>query len=79
MGAEGASLPAGIAGRCRKSLVEGAVAGLDNLRQTFTIPRHRDLIEWAARSGPIPLDNDEGLRAYFARYLVPGIVRLAAS
>jgi len=29
--------------------------------------------------GPIPLDNDEGLRAYFARYLVPGIVRLAAS
>jgi len=53
--------------------------GLDNLRQTFTIPRHRDLIEWAARSGPIPLDNDEGLRAYFARYLVPGIVRLAAS
>jgi hypothetical protein len=63
----------------RKRIVEGAVAGLDNLRQTFTIPRHRDLIEWAARSGPIPLDNDEGLRAYFARYLVPGIVRLAAS
>lgn len=29
--------------------------------------------------GPIPLDNDEGLRAYFARYLVPGIARLAAS
>jgi TetR/AcrR family transcriptional regulator, repressor for uid operon len=29
--------------------------------------------------GPIPLDNDEGLRAYVARYLVPGIVRLAAS
>jgi AcrR family transcriptional regulator len=27
--------------------------------------------------GPIPIDNDEGLRAYFARYLVPGIVRLA--
>jgi len=29
--------------------------------------------------GPIPLDNDKGLRAYVARYLVPGIVRLAAS
>ena len=29
--------------------------------------------------GPIPLYDDEGLRAYFARYLVPGIVRLAAS
>ncbi len=27
--------------------------------------------------GPIPLDDDEGLRAYFARYLVPGIARLA--
>jgi TetR/AcrR family transcriptional regulator, repressor for uid operon len=29
--------------------------------------------------GPIPLYDDEGLRAYFARYIVPGIARLAAS
>jgi TetR/AcrR family transcriptional regulator, repressor for uid operon len=29
--------------------------------------------------GPIPLYDDEGLRAYFVRYLVPGIARLAAS
>ena len=29
--------------------------------------------------GPIPLDNDEGLSAYVARYVVPGIVRLSAS
>lgn len=28
--------------------------------------------------GPIPLDDDEGLRAYLARYLVPGIARLTA-
>ncbi len=32
-----------------------------------------------APEGPIPLDDDEGLRAYFARYVVPGIARLAAS
>jgi AcrR family transcriptional regulator len=30
-----------------------------------------------APEGPIPLDDDDGLRAYFARYLVPGIARLA--
>jgi AcrR family transcriptional regulator len=30
-----------------------------------------------APEGPIPLYDDEGLRAYFARYLVPGIARLA--
>ena len=30
-----------------------------------------------APEGPIPLNDDEGLRAYFARYLVPGIARLA--
>jgi AcrR family transcriptional regulator len=29
--------------------------------------------------GPIPLYDDEALRAYFARYVVPGIARLAAS
>ncbi|MGB9302971.1 MAG: TetR/AcrR family transcriptional regulator [Mycobacterium sp.] len=29
--------------------------------------------------GPIPLYDDEGLLAYFARYLVPGIARLATS
>jgi TetR/AcrR family transcriptional repressor of uid operon len=29
--------------------------------------------------GLIPIDDDEGLRAYFARYVVPGIARLAAS
>ena len=29
--------------------------------------------------GLIPIDNDEGLRAYFTRYVVPGIARLAAS
>ena len=29
--------------------------------------------------GLIPIDNDEGLRAYFTRYIVPGIARLAAS
>jgi TetR/AcrR family transcriptional regulator, repressor for uid operon len=29
--------------------------------------------------GPIPLYDDEGLRAYFARYIVPGIARLATS
>jgi TetR/AcrR family transcriptional regulator, repressor for uid operon len=28
--------------------------------------------------GLIPIDDDEGLRAYFARYVVPGIARLAA-
>jgi len=27
--------------------------------------------------GSIPLNDDDGLRAYLARYLVPGIVRLA--
>jgi TetR/AcrR family transcriptional repressor of uid operon len=32
-----------------------------------------------APEGPIPLYDDEGLRAFFARYLVPGIARLAAS
>ena len=30
-----------------------------------------------APDGPIPLYDDDGLRAYFARYLVPGIARLA--
>lgn len=28
-------------------------------------------------TGPIPLHDDDGLRAYFRRYVVPGIVRLA--
>ncbi len=32
-----------------------------------------------APEGPIPLYDDEALRAYFARYLVPGIARLATS
>jgi TetR/AcrR family transcriptional repressor of uid operon len=32
-----------------------------------------------APEGLIPLYDDEGLRAYFARYLVPGIARLAGS
>lgn len=32
-----------------------------------------------APEGPIPLYDDKGLRAYFARYIVPGIARLAAS
>ncbi len=27
--------------------------------------------------GPIPIYDDKGLRAYFARYIVPGITRLA--
>lgn len=31
-----------------------------------------------APEGPIPLYDDQELRAYFARYIVPGIVRLAA-
>jgi TetR/AcrR family transcriptional repressor of uid operon len=31
-----------------------------------------------APDGPIPLYDDEGLRAYFGRYIVPGIARLAA-
>jgi hypothetical protein len=32
-----------------------------------------------APEGLIPIDNDEGLRAYFTRYVVPGLARLAAS
>ena len=32
-----------------------------------------------APEGPIPLYDDTALRAYFARYLVPGIARLASS
>jgi len=32
-----------------------------------------------APEGPIPIYDDKGLRAYVARYLVPGIARLAES
>jgi len=32
-----------------------------------------------APDGPIPIYDDQGLRAYVTRYLVPGIARLAES
>ncbi|WP_192931786.1 hypothetical protein [Mycobacterium tuberculosis] len=39
----------------------------------------RQRITGRCAGGPDPADDDEGLRAYVARYLVPGIVRLAPS
>ena len=36
------------------------------------------MISFLTPESLIPIDDDEGLRAYFARYVVPEIARLAA-